>query len=143
MSAAMSVLVGALLALSFAGSPGCDDPGSGSDADSDTDADTDTDTDTDADTDTDTGTDADTDTDPMLDGTHPGWDNPECRSCHPDAHNPDMNIGGCVDCHGKNGASAGHTDCGGSNAGAVGCHAGVHGGAATGFPAGTCGPCHN
>jgi len=150
MRAILMMLLAATTALATVGLWGCsDDDSTSSDADSDADADSDTDSDSDSDSDSDTDTDADSDTDAdtdaMLDSSHDGWGNPECRSCHSDAHNPEMNIGECVDCHGKNGNPAvdPHGDCGGSNAGAGSCHSGVHGGAANGFPAGSCGPCHS
>jgi hypothetical protein len=136
-----SGLIGIALVVACGGGGGTDEGDASTDSGADVDADVDAGTDVDSETDT--GSEIDTDTDPMLDDSHPGWDNPECRACHPDSHNPELSIGDCVVCHGKNGASVGHTDCGGSDAGTVGCHSGVHGGAANGFPAGTCGPCHN
>ena len=125
-------------------SVGCaDDDDTSTDTDAGTDTDTDTDTDGDTDTDTDTGTEGEL----LLDSSHSSWGaSPKCRSvtCHPDSHHSDMNISGCVPCHGTNGALLGdHQSCSSPGAGQDPCHGGEHGGETDGFPPGTCGPCHS
>lgn len=42
--------------------------------------------------------------------SHPGWKMVNCQSCHnPDGHQEGLTPGECSDCHGTNGAPAGHS----------------------------------
>ena len=56
---------------------------------------------------------------PQLGSGHPGWQTPDCRSCHSRAHNADKVPGQCAECHGNNGAPEGH----GETDGCDSCHA--------------------
>ncbi len=77
-----------------------------------------------------------------VDEEHPGWGKPNCRECHGPGS---MDYGKlpyqCAECHGTNGAPAGHrihssTPC-------ASCHGEKHGGAAAGFPdPQSCDSCH-
>lgn len=75
----------------------------------------------------------------IVDSTHAGWKNPECRSCHtPDDHNDGKDPYLCIGCHGTNGSSAGH----GGGTPCSGCHSPLpHG--TDGFPDPlSCKSCH-
>ena len=47
---------------------------------------------------------------PEVSQTHTGWKKVDCRSCHnPMDHQEGLTPGECSDCHGSNGAPAGHS----------------------------------
>ncbi len=70
--------------------------------------------------------------------SHSGWKNPTCWTCHEaDTHNEGLDPYLCADCHGTNGAPAGHSDSNTCNT----CHDEPHG--AEGFPVPlSCKACH-
>jgi hypothetical protein len=57
---------------------------------------------------------------PQLASGHPGYHKTNCLGCHStDSHNKGLMPGDCAECHGNNGAPAGH----GSTANCLDCHA--------------------
>lgn len=75
---------------------------------------------------------------PELDSDHPGWKQPACWGCHSKGsthHAGDLPYQ-CADCHGTNGAPAGH----GGATPCTTCHGAKHG---EGFPdPAACQTCH-